>query len=254
MESKFKLPTETITLPSKGLLYPKDNPLSSGEIEMSYMSAKHEDILTNINFIKNGTVIDKLLQELIVTPINYNDLLSGDKDAIMIAARILGYGKDYPIKFINEQTGAEEEYVVDLTSLVEKPIDESIIELGLNEFKFTLPQSKNEVTFKILNHNDEKNIDQELKGLAKIQPDKSFDTTTRLKYLITSVEGKRDKKDIREFVDNYLTANDARALRQYYAQISPGIDMTINIEKGDYTKEGVTLPIGLNFFWPDSRV
>ena len=87
MESKFKLPTETITLPSKGLLYPKDNPLSSGEIEMSYMSAKHEDILTNINFIKNGTVIDKLLQELIVTPINYNELLSGDKDANRLSPR-----------------------------------------------------------------------------------------------------------------------------------------------------------------------
>ena len=254
MEPKFKLPTETITLPSKGLLYPKDNPLSKGEIEMSYMSAKHEDILTNVNYIKNGTVIDKLLQELITSPINYNDLLTGDKDAIMIAARILGYGKDYPIKFYNEQTKIEEEYIVDLTSLKEKSVDESLVKEGTNEFSFTLPQSQNLVTFKILTHGDEKNIDSELRGLAKIQPDRSFETTTRLKYLITSVEGKREKKDIREFVDVYLTAQDARALRQYYAQVAPGIDMTIDIEKDGYTKEGVSMPIGLNFFWPDSTL
>ena len=254
MESKFKLPTETVTLPSKGLLYAKDNPLAKGEIEMSYMSAKHEDILTNVNFIKNGTVIDKLLQELIVTPINYNDLIAGDKDAIMIAARILGYGKDYPIQFYNENTKQQEEYTVDLTVLKEKEIDASLITQGVNEFSFTLPQSKNVVTFKILTHGDEKKIDQELKGLAKIYPDKSFDTTTRLKHMITSVEGNRESKDIRDFVDNYLTANDARALRAYYTQLSPGVDMTIDIEKDGYTKEGVSLPIGLNFFWPDSGV
>jgi hypothetical protein len=254
MESKFKLPTETITLPSKGLLYSKDNPLSSGEIEMSYMSAKHEDILTNVNFIKNGTVIDKLLQELIVTSINYNELLSGDKDAIMIAARILGYGKDYPIKFINENTKTEEDYTVDLTDLKEKSIDESLITPGINEFAFLLPQSKEDITFKILTHGDEKAIDQELKGLTKIYPDKSFDTTTRLKYLITSIGGNREKKDIRDFVDNYLTAQDARALRQYYSQVSPGVDMSITIDKDGYTQEGVTLPIGLNFFWPDSSI
>lgn len=254
MESKFKLPSETVTLPSKGLLYPKENPLSSGEIEMSYMSAKHEDILTNVNFIKNGTVIDKLLQELIVTPINYNDLLAGDKDAIMIASRILGYGKDYPIQFYNESTKQQEEYTVDLTDLKEKAIDESLINPGVNEFAFTLPQSKEDITFKILTHGDEKAIDQELKGLSKIYPDKSFDTTTRLKYLITSIGGNREKKDIRNFVDNYLTAQDARSLRQYYSQVSPGVDMTITVEKDGYTQEGVTLPIGLTFFWPDSSL
>ena len=73
--SEIKIPTEVISLPSKGLLYPKESPLSSGEIEMSYMSAKHEDILTNSNFIRNGTVIDKLLQALIITKINYDDIL-----------------------------------------------------------------------------------------------------------------------------------------------------------------------------------
>jgi hypothetical protein len=252
MESKFKLPTETVTLPSKGLLYPKENPLSSGEIEMSYMSAKHEDILTNMNFIKNGTVIDKLLQELIVTPINYNDLLVGDKNALLFAARILGYGKDYEIQFYNTALKQLDNYTVDLTELKEKEIDESVFTQGVNEVPFVLPQSKNEITFRLLTHGDERAIESELKGLKKVYPDKSFDVTTRLKYLIVSVEGKRDKKDIREFVDTYLTAQDSRALRDYYAKVMPDIDTTIIIDKDGYVQEGVDIPIGINFFWPNS--
>ena len=254
MEPKFKLPTETVTLPSKGLLYPKDNPLSKGEIEMSYMSAKHEDILTNINYIKNGTAIDKLLEALVVTPINFNDLIVGDKNAILIAARILGYGKDYPIQFINENTRKQEEYTVDLTTLDEKELDESLFSSGKNEFEFTLPQSKNQITFKLLTGGDEKKIDQEIKGLKKLYPNDSFDLITRLKYMIVSVEGSRESKDVREFIDNYLTAQDSRALREYYSSIMPDINLKITIDKDGYTQEGVTIPIGLNFFWPDAGV
>ena len=252
MESKFKLPTETVTLPSKGLLYPKDNPLSKGEIEMSYMSAKHEDILTNRNFITNGTVLDKLLQALIVSPINFNDLVVGDKNALLFAARILGYGKDYPIQFYNTSTKKLDDYVVDLTTLQEKPFDESLITPGVNEFSFTLPQSKNLITFKILTHGDERKIEQELAGLKKIYPNESFDVTTRLKYMITSVEGLRDTKDIREFVDTALTAQDSRSLREYYSSITPDIDTTITIEKDGYVQEGVDVPVGISFFWPNA--
>ena len=96
----LKLPTETVELPSKGLLYPKDNPLSSGTIEMKYMTAREEDILTNTTYIQNGTVVDKLLQSLIVSNIKYDDLLTGDKNAILIAARVLGYGKDYEFTIV----------------------------------------------------------------------------------------------------------------------------------------------------------
>jgi hypothetical protein len=240
MESQFKIPTETVELPSKGLLYPKDSPLSKGEIEMKYMTAKEEDILTNNNYISNGTVIDKLLQALIVTEgVNFNDLLIGDKNAIMIAARILSYGKDYKFNF------GGKEYTVDLTGLKNKEVD---IKEGKNEFEFTLPKSENKVTFKFLTHKNEREIENEMKGLKKLNKDSSTETTTRLKHTLTSINGLVEKKDIREFVDKYLLASDARALRKFMVSVSPDVDLVFY---PDDVSGGVDLPIGIGFFWPD---
>jgi hypothetical protein len=246
--AELKIPTETVTLPSKGLLYPKESPLAKGEIEMKYMTAKEEDILTNANYIKNGTVIDKLLQALIVTPIDYNELLVGDKNAILIAARILGYGKDYSFGY------NERQYTVDLSTLNNKEVDESLFKIGVNEFAFTLPHSGNTVTFKLLTHGDEQKIEAEIKGLKKINPNATTDVTTRLKHIITSVEGKYDQKDVRDFVDNYLIAKDARALREYYSKVSPDIDLKYMPDDEDYTGEGINIPININFFWPDAGI
>jgi hypothetical protein len=246
--AELKIPTETVSLPSKGLLYPETSPLAKGEIEMKYMTAKEEDILTNANYIKNGTVIDKLLQALIITPIDYNELLIGDKNAILIAARVLGYGKDYEFEFNGIKRS------VDLSKLEDKKVDESLFKRGTNEFLFTLPHSGNSITFKLLTHGDEQKIEAEIKGLKKINPNTAADITTRLKYTITSVEGKRDQKDIREFIDNYLIAKDARAFREYYSKIQPDIDLIYKPEDEDYTGEGIAIPISLNFFWPDSGI
>ena len=251
--AELKIPTETVTLPSKGLLYPETSPLAKGELEMKYMTAKEEDILTNSNYIKNGTVIDKLLQALIITPIDYNELLVGDKNAILIAARVLGYGKDYTFKHTTKE-GREAEVTVDLSKLEDKVVDESLFKRGSNEFQFTLPHSGNTITFKLLTHGDEQKIEAEIKGLQKINPNSSSEVTTRLKYIIISVEGKRDQKDIRDFIDTYLIAKDARALREYYSKISPDINMMYKPESEDYTGEGINVPISLNFFWPDSGV
>ena len=251
--AELKLPTEKVSLPSKGLLYPKESPLSSGEIEMKYMTAKEEDILTNINFIRQGTVVDKLLQSLIITPINYDDLLIGDKNAILIAARILGYGAEYQFKYTDDRN-KETEITVDLSKLNEKPLDESLFKPGINEFSFTLPKSGNTVTFKLLTHGDEKKIDAEIKGLTKVNPNGSFDVTTRLKHMITSVNGDRDQKNIRDFVDNYLLAAEARALREHYNKVQPDVDLKYVPEDESYVGEGITVPISLNFFWPDAGV
>ena len=251
--SELKLPTEEITLPSKGILYPKDNPLSSGKLEMSYMTAQHEDILTNSNYIKQGVVIDKLLQALIVTPIKYDDLLIGDKNAILVAARILGYGKDYSFKYMNN-SGQEVETTVDLSLIDHKELNRDLFKSGKNEFLFELPFSKNNVTIKLLTHGDEKSIEAEIKGMKKIDPTKTYDVSTRLKHMITSVEGKFDSKSVRDFVDNYLLAKDARALREFYNSIQPDLNMKFIPTDEDYDGEGIDIPINLNFFWPDAGV
>ena len=240
--SEFKQPTELVELPSKGLLYPEDSELSKGIIEIKYMTAKEEDILTNQSYIKDGVVLDKLMKSLIVSEINYNDLLIGDKNAIMVASRVLGYGKNYKFNY----DGEEQE--IDLSTLENKEIKEDLFKNRTNEFTFTLPFSKNEVTFKILTHKDEQDITRELNGLKKINKDNSPELTTRLKYIITSVEGKRESKDIRDFVDNYLLAKDSRALREYIREIQPDVDLTF-FPDGKNSK--VNIPIGLNFFWPD---
>lgn len=240
-QEKFSFPTELVTLPSKGLLYPEDSPLRSGTIEMKYMTAREEDILTNSNYIQQGIVLDKLLESLIVSKINFKDILVGDKNAILIASRILGYGQDYEFE-MNGRT-----YQVDLTTLKDKELPEDVNYKNGNNFEFTLPASKINVTFKLLTHGDELAIDQELKGLKKIDPNGSPELSTRLKYIITSVEGDSDRKTVREFVDKQLLARDSRALRQEIKRVSPDIDLTIQGDGG----EGVPIPINLNFFWPD---
>ena len=242
MDEKFKLPTETIELPSKGLLYPEDSELAKGTLEMKYMTAKEEDILTNQSYIKNGTVLDKLMKSLIVSKINFDDLLIGDKNAIMVSARILGYGSEYSF----EHNG--ETQTIDLSSLENKPLKEELFTNRVNEFEFTLPHSKNSVTFRLLTHKDEQDISRELEGLKKINKDSSTELSTRLKYLITSVEGSRERKDIRDFVENYFLAKDSRALREYIKKIQPDVDLTFFPNNGS---DRISIPIGVSFFWPD---
>ena len=161
----FDFPTEIVELPSKGKLYPEGHPLRSGTIEMKYMTAKEEDILTNQSYIKQGVVLDKLFKALIVTKVNYNDILLCDKNAIMIAARILGYGKNYSIKATNPSTGEEIEHVIDLTDLKEKEIDWSLISEGSNTFNFTFPTSGKSIKIKLLTQGEQEKIDAEIKAL-----------------------------------------------------------------------------------------
>tara|TARA_R110000737_G_scaffold132451_1_gene164045 strand:+ start:39 stop:782 length:744 start_codon:yes stop_codon:yes gene_type:complete len=246
MESKFSLPTEKVELPSKGVLYSKDSPLSSGHVEMKYMTAKEEDILTNQNYLRDGTAVDRLLKSLLVDKsIKFNDLLLGDKNAIMIAARVLSYGKDYEIMY--EDTN----YTVDLSKLKSKYIDESLVKEGKNKFTFNLPATDTVVTYKLLTHGDEKAIDREVEGLKKLDKKSDTSSSTRLKYMITSVNDLTETKDIRNFVDNYLLAKDARELRKKYLETSPDIDMVTTVDTVDGGQEDIEVPVTLRFFWPD---
>ena len=243
MDQENKFPSELVELPSKGNLYPEGSPLASGKIEMKYMSAKEEDILTNQNYIDKGVVIDKLLQSLIVDKtIEYNDILVGDKNAMLVAARILGYGKEYEFSYLGEK------HTIDLSLLENKKAE---VPKGKNEFAFELPASGRSITFKLLAHGDENKIDQELKGLRKINKDNVPELTTRLKYMILSVDGNEDRKTVREFVDKELLSLDSRALRKEINRIQPDIDLTFYPEG---VEEGVNIPIGVNFLYPDARI
>jgi hypothetical protein len=239
--AEFKFPTETIELPSKGLLYPSDNLLSSGKVEIKYMTAKEEDILSNQAYIENGTVLDKLLESVIVSKINLKDLVIGDKNAVLIATRILGYGSDYTVTIKGKQ------HTINLSELENKKFDSSLVEKGKNEFSFILPHSNTPITYKILTGHDEAKIDAELKGLKKIQPNSSPEASTRLKYTLTSVNGETDTKSIRDFVDNYFLARDTKAFREHLRLTQPDVDLNVTLENG----EEVVVPIGLTFFWPE---
>ena len=248
-KSKFKFPTEIVDLPSKGLIYPKDNPLSSGKIEMKYMTAREEDILTNQNYISKGIVLDKLLESLIISKVDYKDIIIGDKNALLIASRVLGYGKDYTFRAQSKITNKIEDFTIDLTTLNDKELKKKDLkEVGINEFGYTLPTTNKLITFKLLTHGDEISITKEVQGQNKIRPGSNPEISTRLKYIITSIDGDSDKKTIREFVDNYLLAKDSRALREEIKRISPDVELKYHGEDGE---EDINIPIGLNFFWPD---
>jgi len=251
---KFDFPTEIIDLPSKGLLYPAGSPLSSGKVEIKYMTAKEEDILSTQSYIANGIVMDKICEAIIVTPgVNYDDLLLGDKNAVFIGARIYGYGPMYETA-ISKPDGTEIPVTVDLMKIEHKTIDESLITQGVNKFKFQLPHSKNNIEFKLLTVGDQKKIDADLKGMKKYSGvGTESNLTTRLRFMILSVDGNESQSSIAQCVNNMI-AMDSRAFRDYVQKIQPDIDLNINMED-PATGETFRAPfkIGINILYPDFK-
>jgi hypothetical protein len=251
-DQKFTVPTELIDLPSKGLLYPKESALASGQVEMKYMTAKEEDILTNVNLLRQGLAIEKMLISLIKSPINYEELTLGDRNGLLIAARILAYGKDYKFKYTNPNTGEEEAIEYDLQNLKYKEVDFSKLD-NKNEFEFVLPHSKNTVTFKILTVAADKKIDEEMKGLKKNLGQEAGIISTRLKHQLTSVNGEYSVKAVRDFVDQgYLLSRDSIELRKYIEIVTPDIDTNIVFTLKDGTEVSTGLPMTADFFFPGS--
>ncbi len=248
---KPKFPTETVDLPSKGLLYPEGHPLKDGTIEIKYMTAREEDILTSSNLIQKGLVIDELLKSVIVTKVSFDDILIGDKNAIMLATRIFGYGKSYETNVTCPSCGnVEKDCEFDLTSLEYKDLDEEEYSTG-NTFTFELPNSKRKVGYKYLTQRDETAIQKELervsKHVGKVQPE----VTTRLRYQIISVDGESDPKVINNFVQNELFAMDSRAFRENYLKSQPDVDFDMGYVCPECGSQNtVDLPISTNFFWP----
>jgi hypothetical protein len=250
-------PTEIIDLPSKGILYGENHPLHSGKIEMKYMTAREEDILTSQNLIRQGVVLDKLFQSMIVTPINYNDIVVGDKNAIMVAARILGYGKEYECEVTCPACDKDSKHTIDLTTLVNKDVEqtEACTMVAPNRFKVVLPNSKRVVVFRLLTHGIDAEIDKHLAAIKKTAKKDAVDTelTTRLKRLIVSVDDNTDQGYINNFVDNELFAIDSRILRKYIKDVAPDVPFNFHFECPHCGLEEETeFPIGTGFFWPST--
>ena len=244
-------PSEMIDLPSKGLFYPEDSPLRSGQIEVKYMTAKEEDILTSSNLIRKGIVMDKLMDSLIITKgVKASDLLVGDLNAVMVASRILGYGKDYKVNFPCPACNKEVTQIIDLTTLETKNEPKKS---GDGTLSIILPVSKAEIVLKFLTRSDELVIDKELQSLKKANLGTEGETTARLRAMIKSVNGDSSKTVIWNFVENMLV-RDSRFLRDQYREYNPDVDFNISVECDcdSEVDKTVRLPIGVDFFWPDS--
>ena len=249
MANAYKFPTEMVELPSKGYFYPEGHPLASGRVEVKYMTAREEDILTSQNLIEQGIVIDKLMESLIVDKsIKIDDMLIGDKNAIMVSARILGYGKDY------EFTYGGKEHKIDLSKLEPEKIDFTKHTKGQNSFLFELPTSKREITFKLLNGTDEKEISIEIEAREKINKEYSPELTTRLKQMLLSVDGKSDKTYINNFVDNEFLSRDSLAFREYLSKVTPDVDMTTKVVDSAGKETVISVPVTIRFFWPSAGI
>jgi hypothetical protein len=256
IKSNYQFPTEIIELPSKGWFYPEGHPLSTGRVEMKYMTAKEEDILTTQSYIKQGVVIDKLLQSLVVSNgegkrVNINELLVGDKNALVIASRVLGYGKDYEVE-LTTPSGNKQKETVDLTQFESKVIDFDLTPRGSNRFAFELPASKRVVEVRLLTQKDTDVIEAEIKALKKNKIGSGTDAllSTTLIHSIVSIDGEESQSAIRKFV-NELLAIDSRAIRGFINKIKPDIDLTCQFVDNETDEPfEMTLPLNVNFFWP----
>lgn len=249
-------PTEIVELPSKGYFYSPDDPLSKGTVELKMMTAKEEDILTNESYIKKGIVLDRLLDSLIVDKnVKIENLLTGDKNSLFIAARRLAYGDNYgPVEVTCNSCREDCKVTINLSDIKTKDYDFSNKQKGLNFFEFVLPYTKRVLKVKILSNKDDTETENELRGLAKIGKSSS-EVTTRLKHIIVSVDGNNDKAYIRQFVDNELLSRDSIELRKFIRSMSPDIDLNFNFTcEHCQAEERVGVPMTVQFFWPESGV
>ena len=246
----YPFPTEIITLPSMGLCYPESNPLSKGEVTIKLMTAKEEDILTSTNLIRKGIHLDKLLESVVVEPgVKINDLLIGDKNAILVTSRILAFGPEYQVTITDPEEREPVEVTIDLTKVKTKDINESLLNRQ-NEYSFTLPISKTPIKFKLLTHGDELAINKDIEASEKALKTGN-EITARYRRLIIEVDGNRDFGAISNFVTNRLLAGDSKALRKYVSEITPDLDLKFDYES-PFTgeTEALNIPFGINFFYP----
>lgn len=228
-KQKSKLPTVIINLPSQGKIYPKDHPLASGTIEMRYMTAYDEDILTNASYLREGVVFDKLLDAIITTQVNINDIADVDKDALIINARILAYGTDYPVTVKDPKTGNSLDRVINLSKL--KGLNFELDNDDNGEFTYQIA----EFELKFSYYNVAKAEDSTVSGL--------------LKRIIREVNGSRKEQDIENFIRYEFLSSDSKKFRQFYKDNTPSLDYNYEFEGEDGSTFKSTFPVDSSLFW-----
>lgn len=252
-EFGWEVPVDVAPLPSQGRVYPPNSSLHGKEIvSIKAMTAKEEDILMSRAYSKQGTTVVELIRSCLVDKsIDPADLLLGDRHALLVAIRITGYGSSYNVDATCPKCNATDEYNFDLSALPIRNLDIDPVRPGVNEFSFTLPVSKKNVTFKFMTGRDDLELTQTNERKKKILGDHADNSvTSRLAHQITSIDGVTDRNKITAFVNN-MPARDSRALRTYIDDHEPTLEMvtTMTCNACGASSE-VGLPIGTNFFWP----
>jgi hypothetical protein len=252
----FVIPTEFVELPSEGRYYPEGHPLHGEDsIEIKQMTAKEEDILTSRSLLKKGVAIDRLIKSIIVNKkIDSNSLLVGDRNAILIAARISGYGYEYDTKVGCPSCGAQQDYSFSLNDAdvytgTELTADDAV-DNGDGTFTVTLPRMKADVTFRLLNGTDEKNLLAQLEYARKKRQEENA-ITAQLRQMIVAVNGNEEAQAINYAVSN-MPSMDSRYLRLVYKKATPNVDLTQHFECNDCDyDQPMEVPLTADFFWPD---
>mgnify|MGYP003625772033 FL=1 len=254
----YVTPTEFVELPSRGKFYPSDHSLHNKEvIEMRFMTAKDEDILTSPALLRNGLAIDRLIENLIVeTNVNVNDLLLGDKNAVILAARISGYGEQYNVNVTCPNCEASIEHQFDLSEIphqngtIPEDDNEDVYLTPEGTFVAKLPKSQFSVEFKLLTGQDEEYLEKVALKTKKLNlPEAS--ATNLLKRLVVSVNDVNVTSEINNFIDN-MPAQDARFLRACVVTVTPNVDMTQEVDCSSCgTLSEMAVPFTSEFFWPN---
>jgi len=250
----FEIPVESVPLPSCGAIYPTDSVFHGAEtVDIKAMTAKEEDILTSKAYLKKGTVITELIRSCLIDKgVDPRDLLTGDRNALMVAIRATGYGAEYDAEIECDECGAKTQRQFNLGALPIKRLSIPPVVPGQNVFEFHLPVTKKNVKFRFLTGRDEEEImaTNEKQKKAGLSTDSSV--TTNLLYSIVSIDGIGERAKIAQFV-KMMPAKDSLALRNYIRDNEPGIEMKQESAcEACGHEEEVNMPLGVNFLWPSS--
>ncbi len=254
-EEKRQFPTEVIDLPSKGYFYPEGSPLSSGQVEIKYMTAKEEDILSSKTLIKQGVAIDRLLKSVIIdNRIRPETLISGDRNAVLVATRITGYGSEYETRVTCPSclTAVDQSFDladVDIKTSEDLEEDDSYSISDDGTIVTVTPMTKITVEMKMMTGKDESYLSRLIESKRKKKLPETTLTDT-LKILVVSLNGETSKDLINKFI-KVIPARDSRFLRSVYEKASPNIDMTQDFECSNcgYVTD-LEVPFTTDFFWP----